>query len=82
MNHYYHGEANAIIRPLMRDGKTACDAAVLSVRTPDALASAVALISEALDGKVNQMAVNGEMHRYDIILPSHWSAQHAVGATR
>ena len=68
MNHYYHGEANAIIRPLMvRDGKAACDAAVLSVRTPDALASAVALISEALDGKVNQMAVNGEMHRYDII---------------
>ena len=68
INHYFHDQANAIVRPLMvRDGKATYDAVNLSQKTPDSLASAIALLSEALDGKVPQLAVNTGIHRHELV---------------
>lgn len=68
MNHYYHDEANSIVRPLMiRDGNATFEAIDFSSLSPDSLVSAVALLSEALDGKVPQVAVNTGIHRHSVV---------------
>ena len=68
INHYYYDLANSITRPLMsRDGKATFDAVDLKLRSPESLASAVALLSEVLDGDVPQVAVNSGVHRHELV---------------
>ena len=67
LNDFYYDSANSITRPLMvRDGSLTYQAIDLSSRDPDSLSSTVALLSEALDGKVDQIAVNSGIHRSKI----------------
>lgn len=64
INEFYYDSANSITRPLMvRDGAATYEAISLGSPSPDSLASAIALLAEALDGKVEQLAVNSGIHR-------------------
>ncbi len=68
INEFFYDAANSIVRPLMiRDGKATFDAVALDSRTPESLISAVALLSEALDGDVPQVAINSGIHREAVV---------------